>query len=115
MGEIVSRNELSNQLMKGVGGVGAGIGLLILLPWVAGVPGLIAASILGLIGLILSASKTQRKAGAVAIGAAVVTGAVAILQKVPIINSLFWIAPIGLIIAGGFSLYKFFKNMKARR
>jgi hypothetical protein len=115
MGEIVSRNEMSNQLMKGVGGVGAGIALLIIFPIAGSTVGLIAAGVLALAGLILSAAKTQRKAAAVTLGAGIITGAAYLLQKIPIINSLFWIAPIGLIIAGGFSLYKFFKNMKARR
>jgi hypothetical protein len=114
MGEIVSRNELSNQLMKGVGGIGAGIALLIILPWIGGTFGFIAAGVLLLAGLVLSASKTQRKAGAVSIGAGIVTGAVALLQNIPIIQHLFWIAPIGLIIAGGISLFNFFKNMKSR-
>jgi len=114
MGEIVSRNELSNQLMKGVGGIGAGIALFLLLPVVGGPVGFIAAGVLLLAGLILSASKTQRKAGAVSLGAGIITGAVAILQNTPIIKHLFWLAPIGLIIAGGISLFKFFKNMKSR-
>ena len=118
MGEIVSRNELSNQLLKGVGGIGAGIALLILLPWVAGLPGLIAGGILTLAGLVVRASQTQRKAGAVALGAGIITGVAAgilmIAEKIPLIRELFWIAPIGLIIAGGFSIYKFFKNMKVR-
>jgi hypothetical protein len=114
MGEIVSRNELSNQFLKGVGGVGAGVALLILLPIVGGPVGYIGAGILLLAGLVLSASKTQRKAGAVSLIAGIATGIVALLSTTPIIKDLFWLAPIGLIIAGGISLYRFFKNMKAR-
>jgi hypothetical protein len=119
MGEIVSRNELSNQLMKGVGGVGAGIGLLIILPWVAGPVGFIAGGILALAGLIFSGSKTQRKAGAVTLGAGIITLATALALNIPVIGPILgvagWVAGFGLIAAGGFSLFKFFKNMKARR
>jgi hypothetical protein len=118
MGEIVSRNELSNQLMKGVGGIGAGIGLLIVLPVIAGPIGYIAGGVLLLAGLVLSASKSQRKAAAVSLGAGIITLATALLLNTPIIGPILnvakWIASFGLIAAGGFSLFKFFKNMKSR-
>jgi hypothetical protein len=118
MGEIVSRNEMSNQLMKGVGGVGAGIALLILLPIIAGPVGYIASGVLLLSGLVLSSSKTQRKAGAVALGAGIFTLATALAFAVPVVGPILsfagWVAGFGLIAAGGFSLFKFFKNMKAR-
>lgn len=118
MGEIVSRNELSNQLMKGVGGIGAGIALLILLPVITGPVGIIAGGVLMLAGLVLSASKTQRKAGAVSLGAGIITLATALALHIPVIGPILrvagWIAGFGLIAAGGFSLFKFFKNMKSR-
>ena len=112
MGEMVSRNELSNQLLKGVGGVGSGAAILALQSLLVWPIGLIPTGILILAGLVLSASQTQRKAGVVALGAGIITGAITIANS--LLGPLVWLAGLGLIIAGGFSLYKFFKNMKAR-
>ena len=115
MGEIVERKELSKQLMNGVGGVGAGTAILILQGLIGGWFGYVAAGVLILAGLAMSASKSQKKAGAVALGAGVIIGLIPLLSNIlPILGSLIWVAGFGLILAGGYSLFKFAKNMKNR-
>ncbi|MBN1524204.1 MAG: hypothetical protein JW904_06980 [Spirochaetales bacterium] len=111
MGELVSRNEMSKQLMNGVGGVGAGIGLLIInglsgtvIPW-------IAAGVLGVIGIGMLLSKSQKKAGVVLLGAGAVAG-IAIVAN--LFNPLFWLAGLGLMGLGVYSIIKFFINLKKR-
>lgn len=109
--EIVPRKELNNQLLKGVGGIGGGIGLWIL----AGAgfwPGIILSGLVVFAGLGMSRSKKDRLGGLIAIGA----GALGILAQVfpPAAVPLLVIGGIGLVVAGGISLAKFIKNMSKR-
>jgi hypothetical protein len=115
MGELVSRNEMSKQLINGVGGVGAGIGLLIVNgfhPLVL----LVGAGICGAVGLGMLASKSEKKAGAAMLGAGVLAGGAAALALLSFVGLGFlpWLAGIGLIGLGGFSIFKFFSNLKKR-
>jgi hypothetical protein len=111
------REVLVKQGGKAIGGIGGGAALLILRAIAsAPAPALIAGGIITAIGVaIASKSKDERVAGAVTIGAGVVT----ILAGLPFIggiaSSLMWISGFGLVIAGGVSLYKFFKGLKSRR
>jgi hypothetical protein len=111
MGELTTRSEMSKQLMNGVGGVGAGIGLIIISALGAPVV-LVGAGICAAIGIGLALSKTQKKAGMVMLGAGVVVGVAGLISALT--GVLVPIAGIGLIGLGIFSLYKFFSNMKKR-
>ena len=112
MGELATRSEMSKQLMNGVGGVGAGVGLLIVSALASSPVLWVAAGICGVIGIGMILSKTQKKAGVAMVGAAALVGVAGLASAV-----LGWLVPvagIGLIGLGIFSLYKYFKNMKKR-
>ena len=116
MGELATRSEMTKSLMNGVGGVGAGIGLLII-AGIASSPVLwIAAGVCAVIGLGMVLTKRQKKAGAVMIGAAAVVGAAGLVTALlgAVVPWLVPVAGIGLIALGGFSLFKFFSNLKNR-
>lgn len=109
MGDLVPRSQLSNQVMKGIGGIGGGILLMALSGVISGPVGWIAAGVLGVIGLGLTLSKKEKKAGMATLGVAAVTALAGIFFP-----GLIWVAGAGLIIFGGFSIYKFIKNMQKR-
>jgi hypothetical protein len=116
MKDIVPRNELVKQGVQGVAGVGGGIGLLILkgIASAGFLAGLIAGGVVLVAGLVIASSPDDRKAGLVALGA----GALTILASIPVIGGVVgWLMPvagIGLIIAGGWSLIKFWRNLRRR-
>jgi len=112
MGELATRSEMSKQLMNGVGGVGAGAGLLIVAALASSPVLWVAAGVCAVIGVGMLFTKTQKKAGTVMVGAAALVGVAGLASAI-----LGWLVPvagIGLIGLGIFSLYKFFKNMKKR-
>lgn len=112
-GEIVPRTVLVKQGLKSVGGVAGGIGLLVLglSGWL---PSLIIGGVVTLIGLGISSSKKDRVAGLITTGA----GILAMVSIIPILgglsNPILFIGGIGLIVAGGLSLFKFIKNLLKR-
>lgn len=114
MGELVPRKEMVKQAMMGIGGIGGGIAIFLLggLPWLAG---MIAGGIIAVIGLALSSTKKDRTAGLMTLGA----GALLAISKIPAIGGLagfiLGVAGIGLLVVGGISIYKFIKNLNARR
>lgn len=116
MGDIVPRNQLVKQGVKGVAGVGGGIGLLILngIASAGFIPGLVAGGIVAIAGLVIGSSREDRTAGLITIGA----GAATILASLPVIGGLVgWLMPVagvGLILAGGWSLFKFWRNLRKR-
>jgi CHASE2 domain-containing sensor protein len=112
MGDLATRSEMTKSLLNGVGGVGAGVGLLIVSSFASSPVLWVAAGICGVIGIGMLISKTQKKAGAVLVGAAILAGVAGIATAL-----LGWLVPvagIGLIALGGFSIFKFFSNMKKR-
>ncbi|HUX49358.1 MAG TPA: hypothetical protein VMW73_01090 [Spirochaetia bacterium] len=116
MNEMVPRNELMKQGGKAVGGIGGGAALLIVGALSAStVPAIIIGGVLTVFGLIVaSKSKEDKLAGGVVAGAGILT----FLKGMPFLHSLagglLWISGVGLIVAGGVSLYKFIKGLKAR-
>lgn len=116
MGDIVPRNQLVKQGVQGVAGIGGGIGLLILKAIASAgfVPGLIVGGIVGIAGLVIASSREDRTAGMIALGA----GALTIVASIPVIGPVVgWLMPvagIGLIIAGGISLFRFLRNLRRR-
>jgi hypothetical protein len=110
MGDLVPRKTMVNQFLVAAGGIAGGIVTLAVAGW-GFIPGLIVG---GIIGLAVTSSQENRMAGLVALGA----GALVILSKIPILNllatPLLVIGGIGLIALGGFSLFKFIKNMMKR-
>lgn len=114
MGELVPRKDMVKQAMMGIGGIGGGIGIL-MLGGLTTLPAIIIGGIIGVVGLAISSSKKDRTAGLITLGA----GALLVLSKIPILGGLagfaFGVAGFGLLIMGGISLYKFIKNLNARR
>jgi hypothetical protein len=114
MGELVPRKDMVKQAMMGIGGIGGGIAIFLLggLPWI---PGLIVGGIVAVIGLALSSSKKDRTAGLMTLGA----GALLAISKIPgigpVAGFILAVAGIGLLVVGGLSIYKFIKNLNARR
>lgn len=116
MNEIVPRNVLMKQGTKAVGGIGGGVALLVL-RGIGGllVPGLIVGGVLTAVGIgISSKSKEDRMAGLITTAAGVLTA----VASLPIVGGfakgLMLIGGIGLLVAGGVSLYKFIKGLRSR-
>jgi hypothetical protein len=118
MGDIVPRDQLVKQGMKGLGGVAGGIGLFILKAFTGGavisLPGLIVGGIVAVVGLAIGSSREDRKAGMVVTAAGVLT-AVASLPLVRGLGStLLTLGGIGLLGMGIYSLAKFLANLRRR-
>jgi hypothetical protein len=117
--EIVPRETLVKQGSKGIGGVLGGAGLLVLNAVTgAMIPGLIVGGVLTVGGLgVAAGSREDKTAGTIAAGAGALT-AVASLP-IPLLSGvaggLMWLSGLGLIGAGAYGLYKFFKGLRSRR
>ncbi len=117
MSDIVPRDRLTGQGVRGVVAVAGGIGILAL-AGIGGVPGIIVGGALTVIGLAFSGPRSDRGAGLVtaAVGAAV------LVSSIPILHGLFgglfhWLMrAAGLILlgVGGFSLYRFISGLRKR-
>ena len=113
MGDIVPRKSVAKYATKAAGGIVGGIVIIILktLPFV---PALIIGGIVALIGFSLSRSREDTVAGYI-IGAA---GILIALGGIPIIGGiagfLLTVSGIGLIVAGGINLFRFFKGLRSR-
>ncbi|TVQ38405.1 MAG: hypothetical protein EA384_09315 [Spirochaetaceae bacterium] len=120
MREIVPRETLVKQGMRGFGGVGGGVGLLVLqsLARIGGgfsLPGLIVGGGLTLFGLGVAAKDpTDRDAGLVTAAAGIMTGVASLPIVGGLASGLMWISGVGLLAIGGYNLYRFFRGIKAR-
>lgn len=114
MSDIVPRDQLTKQAMKGVGGVAGGIALLVVRAIAAGpIGGFIIGGLVAVVGLIMTKDKVDRKAGLVALAAGAVTVLAFALPGIRgLALTLLLLSGIGLIGAGAWSLVKFFKNLK---
>ena len=116
MGENVARSVLVRQGVKGIAGVGGGIALLILKGIAAAGfwPGLLAGAVVSIAGLVIGSSREDRAAGMVTAAA----GAATVLASIPGLRGgvgwLMWVSGIGLILAGAWSLFKFWRNLRKR-
>jgi hypothetical protein len=116
MGDLVPRKTLEKQGMKALGGIGGGVGLMVLQAIAGGaalsVPGIIVGCAVTLVGLAISSSRDDRKAGLLTAAA----GAATILASLPILGglagSLMWLGGAGLLVMGGINLFKFLKGMR---
>jgi hypothetical protein len=113
MGDIVPRKTLVKQALQGAGGIVGGIAL-IALSGLGGIAGWIVGGVIAALGLLLSTSKDDRVPGLIVAGA----GALTLIAQIPFIRGvasfLMTISGIGLIGAGIFSLFMFFRNLKSR-
>ena len=114
MGDIVPREELNRQAMKGVGGVAGGVALLVINALSSSlIGGIIVGGLAALIGLIMTKDRADRKAGLVAL---VAGGATILAVTLPVVRSLthtvLWVGGIGLIAMGVWSIIKFFRNLR---
>ncbi len=112
MGDIVPREKLVKDGLKGFGAVGGGLGLLILKA-ISSIPivGIVAGGIVAIAGIAIGTSKEDRNAGLITVGAGVLT---AISSFIPGFRWLMSVAGWGLVIAGGITLIRFFRNLKKR-
>jgi hypothetical protein len=119
MGDIVPRNQLVRQGFKGFAGVGGGVVLLILrgiahIGSGLSIPGLIVGGIVSVVGLAIASSPEDRRAGMVALSAGVLTAIASLPGIGGIASWLMMVGGIGLIVAGGWSLLKFWRNLRKR-
>ena len=116
MGDIISRRELSKQGLQGFSGVAGGVGILVLKTIATSslLGGLLVGGIIAIGGLVLTASKDDKKAGLVAL----IAGGLTVLASLPVLKFVatpfMLIGGIGLLLAGGWSLFKFFRGLKNR-
>jgi hypothetical protein len=114
MGDMVPRKELVSQGSKGFGGVIGGAVILALNAIAAPIPSLIVGGIIGLIGLATSRSKEDRKAGLAIAGVGGLTAITAIPAVGPIAGWLLGVSGVGLLIYGGWNLFKFIRGYRKR-
>jgi hypothetical protein len=120
MGDIVPRNQLVKQGFKGFAGVGGGVALLILrgiahIDSGLSLPGLIVGGIVSVVGVVIASSPEDRKAGMVALGAGILTAVASLPGIGGIASWLMMVGGIGLILTGGWSLFKFWRALRKRR
>ena len=115
MGDIVSRDDLNRQAMKGLGGVAGGAALLVVNA-IAGaglIGGIIVGGLAAVIGLIMTRDRADRKAGLVALAAG---GATLLAVTLPVLkgitSTVLWVGGIGLVAMGVWSIIKFFRNLR---
>ncbi len=112
MSDLVPRNQLTGQGVKGTAATIGGVGLLVLSAMSAHwLLGLIVGGVAAVVGLALMGSKSERKAGTVALVVGAVTAAVSLI---PGLRWLLWVPGIGLLAAGVVSLFRFARNLRKR-
>jgi hypothetical protein len=115
MSDIVPRNELSRNGVRGVIALGGGITAFVL-AGMGGWGGIIIGGLIALVGLALSGPKKDRTGGIViaVAGAAVVVSSLGLPLLSGLVDWVMRAAGIVLIGIGGFSLFKFISGMRKR-
>ncbi len=130
----VSEKEITNAGVRGVGATVGGLGLVILRgisTAFGGIAGLVVGGLSFIVGAasVKSASKTDRRGGAIAMVAGIVfalPGLAKLLKWVPVVggsivafdhlaNGLIGIGALGLIGYGVYNIVKFAKGLRSRR
>ena len=115
MGDLVPRDRLVRQGMKGVGGIVSGAALLFL-SGLSGPAGWIVGGLLTLVGLGISTSREDRTAGIVTAGAGILIIVSAAIPGVgPVAGWLMRAGGIALLLGGGLSIVRFILNLRKRR
>ena len=96
MGDMVPKNELVGQGSKGIGGIVGGAVILTLASIGAPIPSLIVGGIVGIVGLAMSSSHDDRKAGLLVAGVGGLTAISAIGALAGIAGTILTISGIGL-------------------
>lgn len=114
MGDMVPRKELVSQGSKGIGGIVGG-GVILALNAITGfVPSLVVGGIIGLVGLAMSRSEDDRKAGLAIAGVGALTAITAIPAIGGLAGWLLGVSGFGLLIMGGINLFKFIRGYRKR-
>jgi len=112
MSNLIPRDQLVKDGLKGFGAVGGGLAILILKALSSSlIVGLLAAGIVTIAGIAIGSSREDRNAGLITVAVGVLTGIAAII---PSLRWLMSIAGWGLLAAGGVALFRFFKNLRKR-
>jgi hypothetical protein len=119
MGDLIPRRELTRQGVTGVAGLFGGIGLLILKSIASlgsglSLPGLIAAGVITLAGLVIASGREDRKAGLYTVGAGILTAVASLPLLKGVGGFLLLAAGLGLVGGGLWSLLKFWRNLRKR-
>ncbi len=112
MGDLVPRKEITKQGVRGVGGIGGGIALLVLSGFGL-VGGLIFGGLLTITGFVIGRSKEDRIPGGIVAGAGILTILSGIFGP-GIAGTLLTISGVGLLAFGGYSLVKFLLGLRKR-
>jgi hypothetical protein len=76
--------------------------------------GLIVGGIVSVVGAVIASSPEDRRAGWVAIGAGLLTAIASLPGIGGVASWLMMVGGIGLILGGGWSLFKFWRNLRKR-
>jgi hypothetical protein len=117
MSDIVPRSQVAKQGIHGFLAVAGGIGTLVLAS-IGGIGGILIGGVLTVVGLAFArGTKAERGAGV----ATAIVGAAVLVSSIPVLGPLggmfHWIMRAGGILLlgfGGFSLFRFFKNLRKR-
>ncbi len=126
MDDLVPREELVKQGMRGLGGLAGGAGLFVLRLFTHGteitlplglkisLTGLIVGGVVTLVGLAIGSSREDRRAGLVVTAAGLLTLACSLPLVRPIGVTLMGIGIFGMLAIGVFNLIKFLRNLRRR-
>ena len=117
MSNLPARSELAKTAVRGFGALGGGVALLVLAGLSRGLIGVIVGGALAVVGLSVGSSRSDRTAGVITAAAgilSILSGLSSIVGGFPNLSGMMWVAGIGLAAYGGFSLYRFFTNLRRR-
>ena len=126
MNDLVPREKLVKQGMRGLGGIAGGAGLFVLRLFTGGVlihlplnltlslSGLVAGGLVTLVGLAIGASREDRRAGLAVAAAGLLTLAASLPLVGGLGSRLMGIGAVGLLAFGVVNLLRFLRNLRRR-